>query len=148
MNKNHHVKVRCNQSGFTLLEVMIVCVVIAILAAIAFPSYQDSLRKSRRAEAKAAITRTLQAQERWFTANNTYVAYASAGTPPTNSGMDGYSSTNTGTRYTINAQACGGGLTIAQCVTVSAAPTAADPTCGTLSMTSQGARSPATAGCW
>jgi prepilin-type N-terminal cleavage/methylation domain-containing protein len=43
-----------NQNGFTLIEVMIVVVIVAILAAIAIPSYQDSIRKTRRADAKEA----------------------------------------------------------------------------------------------
>jgi type IV pilus assembly protein PilE len=38
--------------GFTLLEVMIVCVIVGILAAIVLPSYQNQLRKSRRASAE------------------------------------------------------------------------------------------------
>ena len=40
-----------NQRGFTLLELMIAVVVVAILASVAYPSYQAHLRKSRRAEA-------------------------------------------------------------------------------------------------
>jgi type IV pilus assembly protein PilE len=38
--------------GFTLIELMIVVAVVGILAAIAYPSYQDSVRKSRRADAR------------------------------------------------------------------------------------------------
>lgn len=50
--------------GFTLIELMIVVVVVGILAAIAYPSYQNSVRKSRRADAHAAISALQQAQER------------------------------------------------------------------------------------
>jgi type IV pilus assembly protein PilE len=56
--------------GFTLIEVMIVVAIIAIIAAVALPSYFDSIRKARRADAYNAITKAQQAQER-FRANNT-----------------------------------------------------------------------------
>lgn len=55
--------------GFTLVELMIVVVVVAVLAAVALPAYFDSIRKSRRAEAIALMSQVAQAQERWR-ANN------------------------------------------------------------------------------
>lgn len=63
-----------NNRGFTLIELMIAVAVIAILAAVAFPSYQDSVRKTRRADAKAALERVAALQERWFTENNSYTS--------------------------------------------------------------------------
>ena len=44
---------------------MVVLVVVAILVAVALPSFQDSIRKGRRADAFTAITRIQQAQEQW-----------------------------------------------------------------------------------
>ena len=41
--------------GFTLIEMMIVVVVVAVLAAIALPAYQDQVRKSRRASAESVL---------------------------------------------------------------------------------------------
>jgi len=61
--------------GFTLIELMIVVIVIAVLAAIAFPSYQESVRKGRRAGAQADMAELAQNLERWHTVNNTYVTY-------------------------------------------------------------------------
>lgn len=55
--------------GFTLIEIMIVVVIIAILAAIAYPSYQESVRKSRRADARAVLLEAAQFMERRYTEN-------------------------------------------------------------------------------
>lgn len=60
-------------TGFTLIELMVVVVIIGILAAIAYPSYMDSVRKSRRADAKAALSNAAQALERYYTEKNTYL---------------------------------------------------------------------------
>lgn len=65
--------------GFTLIELMIVVAVVGILAAIAYPSYIDSIRKSRRADAKSALLDATQRQERFFTENNQYTATIGAG---------------------------------------------------------------------
>lgn len=78
--------------GFTLIEVMIVVVIVAILAAVAIPSYQDSVRKTRRADAKEALTRIAALQERYFFTNNTYGTAAALGIG--SSSAEGY--------YTIN----------------------------------------------
>jgi type IV pilus assembly protein PilE len=52
-------------SGFTLIEVMIAIAILAILGAVAFPSFMDSIRKGRRADAFAAVSAVQLAQERW-----------------------------------------------------------------------------------
>ena len=65
---------RCR--GFTLLEVMITCACVAILAAIAYPSYMTSIQKSRRAEAKSALLGASGQMERWFTERGTYATAA------------------------------------------------------------------------
>lgn len=65
--------------GFTLMELMIVVAIIGILAAFAYPSYENSVKKSRRADAKGALDGFAQAMERYFTANNTYLGAATGG---------------------------------------------------------------------
>jgi type IV pilus assembly protein PilE len=61
-----------NTHGFTLIELMIAVTIVGILAGIAYPSYQDSVRKSRRADAKGALTGFANAMERHFTETNSY----------------------------------------------------------------------------
>jgi type IV pilus assembly protein PilE len=55
---------RQSQSGVTLIELMIAVAVVTLLAMVALPSYQDSVRKSRRSEAFNALSAVQQAQER------------------------------------------------------------------------------------
>lgn len=56
---------RHTAAGFTLIELMITTVVVAILAAIAFPSFLSQIRSSRRSDAVTAISKVTQAQERY-----------------------------------------------------------------------------------
>jgi len=67
-----------NSKGFTLIEVMIVVAIVGILAAIAYPSYVENIRKTRRAEAAAVVMEAVQVVERNFSQNG---AYSGAGMP-------------------------------------------------------------------
>jgi len=53
-------------SGFTLIELMVTVAIIGILASIAYPSYQEYVRRSSRAEAKAVLLRAAQFLEQNF----------------------------------------------------------------------------------
>ncbi len=64
------------QKGFTLLELMIVVVVVAILAAIALPNYQSHMIKTRRVAAAACLLEISQWMERSYTVAMTYTGLA------------------------------------------------------------------------
>lgn len=58
------------------MELMIVVTIIAILAAIAYPSYLNQVRKSYRADAQANLMELAVFLERFYTENNTYAGAA------------------------------------------------------------------------
>ena len=63
--------------GFTLIELMIVVAIIGLLAAIALPSYQDYIRKARRADAKSSLSQLAQFMERNYSVAQRYDKYGS-----------------------------------------------------------------------
>lgn len=72
MRKPQAGKRRANPHGFTLIELMIAVAIVAIIVAVALPSYRSSIQKGKRAEAMAAFSSVQQAQERWRSNNPTY----------------------------------------------------------------------------
>lgn len=128
------------QQGFTLVEVLIAVVIVGILTAIALPAYQEQLRKSRRAEGKAALLKTIQLQERFYTANGTYAdnaqlptLYAVAG--PVRSGEDPMDANGWYTITVTNDATC---APLNTCVTLTATPRFTDENCGVLTLNSRG----------
>lgn len=69
---------RAVQQGFTLVELMISLLVLGVLVSIAYPSFVDQMRKSRRADAVAALTAVQQAQERWRGNHSAYANFNTA----------------------------------------------------------------------
>ncbi len=59
-------------AGFTLIELIIVIVIVSVLASIALPAYQDSMRKGRRADAKAGLMDAANRQERFMLDRSAY----------------------------------------------------------------------------
>ena len=60
------------ERGFTLIEVMIAVAIVGILAAIAYPSYQEHVLRSNRTAATACLSELSQFMERTYTQNMRY----------------------------------------------------------------------------
>ena len=58
--------------GFTLIELMVVVAIVGIITAIALPSYQNSVAKSRRAEARAQLLETVQFMQLFYSQNDRF----------------------------------------------------------------------------
>jgi type IV pilus assembly protein PilE len=122
------------QKGLTLIELMITVAVVAILSAIAYPSYTNYVTKSRRADATAMLMQIMQAEQRAYTANSSY------DTNLTNIGFPLEKEVpSEGNHYKITATACGSGIT--SCVRLTAVPQHADAKCANLILDSTGAKS-------
>lgn len=60
------------RSGFTLIELMIVCAIVGIIAAVAYPSYTRYVVKGNRAAAQAHLIDLAQRQQQFFADSRTY----------------------------------------------------------------------------
>jgi type IV pilus assembly protein PilE len=105
--------------GFTLIEVMITVAIVAILAAIAYPSYLEQIAKGKRSECRSGALQTMQQEERYFGQYNTYIA-ASA---PAAAKVKNFSGDNAASSAcTISAVICDTGQTVAQCIEARSTP--------------------------
>ena len=61
-----------HQQGFMLIELLIVVVIAAILATIAYPSYQNYIRQTRLASVRTQMLHNAQQLERYYTQKRTF----------------------------------------------------------------------------
>lgn len=141
--------------GFTMIELMAALAIIAILSAIAYPSYRESIRKGKRAEAQAALMQLMQQQERYYSHHNGYIAFSSVSTGEAEKKFKWFSGNSAvGSAYEISGSACPDD-SIENCVLLTARPGTSrvdpgytDPQCGTLTVDSTGAKGADSAHCW
>ena len=65
-----------HQQGFTLIELLIVVVIAAILATIAYPSYQNYIRQTRLAAVRTQMLHNAQQLERYYTQKSTFEGFS------------------------------------------------------------------------
>lgn len=133
--------------GFTLIELMITVAVIAILAAVALPSYQRYVARTQRAAASACLVEMGQFMERVYLTNLRYDQNAGAATALPNTDCRD----RTSARYTI-ALAAVAQRTFSLTATPQGAQATIDAGCGTLSLNQAGTRgvggNDSVAHCW
>ena len=120
--------------GFTMIELAIVLAIVAILVALAYPSYVDYVRKARRGEAEQLLMNWSINQEIWRSNNPEYATLAQLPAPT----HDYYTFTlpvRSATAYTLQASATGDQVN-----------DTAKGDCTVLTIASTGAKSPIT--CW
>jgi type IV pilus assembly protein PilE len=129
------------EAGFTLVELMITVALVALLAAIALPAYQDQIAKGRRAEVKTVLLEAGQWMERHYSENYRYdqntAGSAIADLFPANLKQ---SPRDTGGVYTIGVSAVGTRTFTLTATRVGTGPMASDR-CGNYALTNTGVRS-------
>lgn len=129
---------RANQ-GFTLIELMVVVIIVAILTSIAIPSYRDHVVKSNRAAAESFMLQLANKEEQYLLDARNYTGTLGTG------GLNLSTPADIQGKYTVTI-----GNISNTTYTITAVPTAAqkDPLCGTLTLNQAGLKTPTTGGCW
>jgi type IV pilus assembly protein PilE len=143
-----------NKQGFTLIEMMIVVVIVAVLLTVALPSYQQQVRKTRRSLGKAELMEVMARQEQFFLDHRRYAGVLTElGYPASPYAIDTDSNDQPATApdriYLIDIS------TLPRTFTLFAIPQlsqSGDRLCGTLSLTSIGLKAATGSGsiaeCW
>lgn len=133
--------------GFTLIELMIVVLIIAVLAGLAYSGYNNQVRKSRRAEAKQILADVSLRQEKWRSNNVAYL-----GTDSTNLEKTTFGAVPSGDYYTIAVTSLESGTAFTATAVPKTGTDQVNDSCGTLSWAlSAGVvtkSSTAGTGCW
>jgi type IV pilus assembly protein PilE len=126
-------------AGVTLIELLVALAIVAIVCAVAYPSYQRHVARTHRNAAAACLYLHAQYMERFFTTNLTYMDAVPVVACRRENGMD--------QRYTFAVTISGDGRGFVARATPIGAQASLDAACGTLSLDHAGIREPRN-GCW
>lgn len=124
--------------GFSLIELMVVVAIVGILSAVAFPSYSSYIARSKRAECRVALMQVMQQQERYYTQQNTYLAFSADSSNVPMKQFSGESSSSSA--CLISSEACSVDSGLTTCVLVTGVPVKADATVGNFTLQSDGTK--------
>jgi type IV pilus assembly protein PilE len=131
--------------GLSLIELTVVMAIAGILSAVAYPSYQEQVRKSRRTDAQAVLMQAAEFLEKSYTENMRYdqttagvaIALPASLTAAPRDGATKY--------YTISLQSVATRSYVLQAVPQGAQ---GSDRCGTMSLDQVGVKTAAVSGCW
>lgn len=126
--------------GFTLIELMIVLAIVAILVAIAYPSYTKYVLRGYRSEGIALLNDAVARMERYYAQNNTYQGATLQGIGLANSNVA--SITSASGRYILSLTPTPAATSYTALVTATGAQTS--DSCGNLSITQDGTKTSST----
>jgi type IV pilus assembly protein PilE len=126
-------------AGFTLIELIVVMIVVAILAAIAIPNYSQYVQRGHRSSAQAYISDLASRQAQFFLDRRVYADNVAALNVPAPAEI--------ANRYVV-AIAANGGPPATFIVTATPTGPQSDDRCGALTINQAGAKGAAATRCW
>jgi len=128
--------------GFTIIELLIAVAIVGILAAVAYPSYVDSVARSNRTEGQRELLRIANLEEQFYMDNRTYT------TDMTALGLNASPFITEGKHYSISATIADGGDSFTLTATAKNAQATNDASCKELKVTHAGVKTATSSYCW